>query len=71
MEPFKRRKPVPRNRRPAIRKTSKDILTEILGTLMAAAIFAATMWSSAFGMSGGFDPSSDAGYMLAGVVDDE
>ena len=49
------RKPVPRNRRPAIRKASKSIVSEFLGTLMAALIFAASMWSSVFGMTGASD----------------
>jgi len=37
---------------------------------MAALIFSASMWLSVFGMNGGLDQSSDAGYMLAGVAID-
>lgn len=65
----KRRKPVPRNRRPAIRKASKQIITEIAGTVLAGLIFAATVWSSVFGMTGAFDHQA-AGLMLAGLVID-
>ena len=51
----KRRKPNPRQESSALRKNSKQIVTEITGTILAAAIFAATMWSSVFGMTGAFD----------------
>jgi hypothetical protein len=53
----------------AIRRNSNHIITEILGTLLAALIFAATVLTSAFGMSGGFD-HAEAGLILAGVVID-
>jgi hypothetical protein len=70
----KRRKPVPRNRRPAIKikhEQYTSLAREIIGTLMAAIIFSASMWMSVFGMTGGVGQSSDAGYVLAGVASDE
>ena len=36
-------------------ENSKSIVSEIAGTLMAALIFAASMWSSVFGMTGASD----------------
>jgi hypothetical protein len=67
METPKRRKPVPRNRRPAL-KNKRDqytaILREITGTLMAALIFAASMWSSVDGMIGGFDADANVMALL-------
>ena len=68
----KRRKPRPTaNRDTANRRTSTSILAELAGTLVTTAIFAGIVWTSAFGMAGGFDRNSDAGFMLAGVDPDE
>ena len=64
----KRRKPVPRNRRPAIRKASNAILAEITGTILAAAIFSAVLLTSAFGMMGGFDDQE--AIVMAEVIED-
>ena len=64
----KRRKPVPNHRRPAITKNSTSILTEILGTVLAGLIFAAAMWTSAFGMMGGFDDQE--AIVMAEVIED-
>ena len=58
MPTIKTRKPCPGAANTGSRantKNSKVIITEILGTLMAALIFAASMWSSVFGMTGAFD----------------
>lgn len=63
----KRRKPANHHRRPAIRKASKSMITEIAGTILAAAIFAASMLTSAFGMMGGFDHQE--AIVVAEVVD--
>jgi hypothetical protein len=65
----KRRKPNPHHRSSAINKARQQIITEIAGTILAAAIFAASVLTSAFGMAGGFD-HQEAGLMLAGVVSD-
>jgi hypothetical protein len=73
-EAHKRRKPVHRHSKPAIKKVSAvnstTLAREIIGMAIAAAIFAATMWSSVFGMSGGFD-HPEAVIVAAGVADDE
>jgi len=69
----KRRKPNPHHRSSAIKNKHlqyTSIAREITGTIMAALIFSASMWLSVFGMNGGLDQSSDAGYMLAGVAID-
>ena len=55
---------------PKIRNTNETIshlAREILGTLLAALIFSASVWSSVFGMAGQFGPTLEVGYMLAGV----
>ena len=52
-------------------ETLSQITREILGTLLAAAIFAASVWSSVFGMTGQFGPTPEAGFTLAGVGADE
>lgn len=46
---------------------SNFILSEILGTVLAALIFTATLLTSAFGMSGGFDTGMDE-TVLAGLL---
>lgn len=43
---------------------------EIAGTVVAALIFAASMWSSVFGMTGAFD-HMEPGMVLAGVASHE
>ena len=50
--------------------TLSQITREILGTLLAAAIFAASVWTSVFGMTGQFGPTQEVGYMLAEVNQD-
>ena len=47
--------------------TLSRITREILGTLLAALIFAASVWTSVFGMTGQFGPGPEAGFTLAGV----
>lgn len=50
-------------------KNSTHILTEIIGTLMAAMIFSAVMWTSVFGAAGGFDAGiDDMGNLVAGLL---
>lgn len=49
-------------------ENSKSIVSEIAGTLMAALIFAASMWSSVFGMTGALDHQE--AIVMAGVIDD-
>ena len=51
--------------------TLSRITREILSTLLAALIFAASVWSSVFGMTGQFGPTLEVGYMLAGVGADD
>jgi hypothetical protein len=48
---------------------SNFILSEILGTVLAALIFTATLLTSAFGMSGGFDTGmDDTANVMAGLL---
>ena len=59
---------------PKIRNSNETIshlAREILGTLLAAAIFAASVWSSVFGMTGQFGPTPEVGFTLAGVDADD
>lgn len=50
-------------------KNSKSIVSEIIGTLMAAMIFAVLMWSSVFGAAGGFDIGmDDTANVMAGLL---
>jgi hypothetical protein len=71
-EPQKRRSPesAPHRFR-AQSKNSPDTLSrsarEIAATILAAVIFAASVWSSVFGMTGQFGPTPEVGYKLAGV----
>ena len=59
----------------AQRKNSADTLSrfarEFIGMAIAAAIFAASVWTSVFGMTGQFGPTPEVGYMLAEVGADE
>ena len=48
-------------------ETISHLAREILGTLLAAAIFAASVWTSVFGMTGQFGPTPDVSFTLAGV----
>jgi len=63
----KRRRPNPQQRSSAIYKAGNQMITEIAGTILAAAIFAASVLTSAFGMSGGFDDQS--AIVLAGAIE--
>ena len=76
MKPSETRKPRPTgNRDTAQNKNSADTVSrfvrEILGTILAAAIFAASVWTSVFGMTGQFGPPTEVGFTLAGVGADE
>ena len=51
--------------------TVSRFVREILGMVIAAAIFAASVWSSVFGMTGQFGPTPEVGFTLAGVGADE
>lgn len=52
-------------------KNSNSILSEILGTLMAALIFAASMWSSVFGMADDFTSGPAISFFVAEASDHE
>ena len=70
MPTIKTRKPCPGAANTGSRANTENsnfILSETLGTVLAALIFAATMWTSAFGMSGGFDTDMDE-TVLAGLL---
>jgi hypothetical protein len=60
---LKTRKPVPRDRRPAIKNTSTVTLSrlvrEVVATLTIGAMVATMLWSSVFGMSGNFGPGPE------------
>jgi hypothetical protein len=63
-----RRSPLtPPQRQRAKRETSFNIIKEITGTLLAAAIFSASILTSVLGMSGGFDHG--AAVVVAEVID--
>ena len=55
----------------AQRKNSTDTLSriarEFIGMAIAAAIFAASVWTSVFGMTGQFGPTPEVGFTLAEV----
>ena len=50
---------------------STRLAREIISMVLAALIFAASVWTSVFGMSGQFGPTHEAGVMLAGVGNHE
>ena len=56
-------KPVPRDRRPAIKNTSGNSLSrsvrEVVATLTIGAMVATMLWTSVFGMSGNFGPGPE------------
>jgi hypothetical protein len=72
-EAHKRRRPAPYHEKPASKnkRHHSTLVREFIGMAIAALIFAATMWSSVFGMSGGFAPTSEVVLAAAGVGADE
>lgn len=60
---LKTRKPVPRDRRPAIKNTSRVTVSrfvrEVVATLTIGMMVATMLWSSVFGMSGNFGPGPE------------